>query len=80
MNKPTTKGIAKRVANEAKIDSKRVHVIWRLNGKWSVKKEGKIKPHKVLDTRKEAISIAKELVSSGKASEVVVHKKNGKFQ
>ena len=79
MNKPTTKGIAKRVANEAKINSKRVHVIGRLNGKWSVKKEGKIKAHKVLATRREAIIIAKKLVSEGKASQIVVHKRNGKF-
>lgn len=74
------KSISKRMAKASKTNSKRVHIISRLNGEWAVKKEGKLKAFKILPTQKAAISIAKDLVTIGKATKIVIHSKTGKIR
>jgi len=67
-----------RMAKAAKSKSNRVHVISRING-WVVKKEGNKKAStRVIPTKEEAVLEAQNMVENGKASAVIVHRKDGK--
>lgn len=58
---------------------KNVHVTHRKDdGKWQVKKEGNEKASKLVDTKKEAEKVGRELAKKEK-SELVIHNKDGKI-
>ncbi len=72
--------LTSRMAKAAKSKSNRVHVTSRING-WVVKKEGYKKAStSVIKTQKAAIREANKMVQAGKASAVVVHRKDGKIR
>lgn len=56
----------------------RIHIIsW--GDKWIIKKEGALRATKILDTKDEAVKLAKYLVKNGNASSVISHRKDGTF-
>lgn len=57
--------------------AKTVHV-YRSNGTWAVKKEGK--SAKIFPTQREAVDAAKESVKSERAGQFVVHGKDGEIR
>lgn len=75
----TIKKVSKRLVKSAKTDQKRVHITPRVQG-WAIRKEGNLRPTKTATTQKEAIKIARDIVSRGGASKVIVHSKNGNFR
>lgn len=64
------------LAVAARTNSNRIHIIFRQDG-WVAKKEGTKKAFRKFSTQKEAIDLAKQFVSNGKASSVIVHRRNG---
>jgi len=80
MAKSKKANLKSRMSKAAKTNSKRVHVTARPNG-WVVKKEGNKKASTgVVKKQADAIKTAKKMVKDGKASKVVVHKKDGKIR
>ena len=63
----------------AKSNSKRVHITSREGG-WAIKREGNKKATRLHLTQKSAISEARNLVKSGKASKVIIHTTKGKIR
>jgi uncharacterized protein YdaT len=75
--KPTLKA---RMSKAAKTNSRRVHVTSRPNG-WVVKKEGNKRASTgVVKNQNDAIKAARKMVTDGKASKVVIHKRDGKIR
>ncbi|HKJ69260.1 MAG TPA: DUF2188 domain-containing protein [bacterium] len=54
----------------------KIHVISK-EGRWAVKKEGRSRAYRVLDTKKEAIKTACSITKRKPKWEIVVHKKDG---
>lgn len=69
------KGGAAVAADERKV----YHVVTHEDG-WKVEAEGASRPTSVHGTKNQAVSAAKELAQSHVPSQVVIHKKDGKFQ
>lgn len=70
--------LQERLVQSAGSNSNRVHITPRPNG-WAVRKEGNLQASKVVTTQEQAIEFAKGWVESGKASSVIVHRKDGKY-
>ena len=70
---------ASRLQKAAETNSKRIHVTSRESG-WAVKREGNKKASRLYSTQKSAISEARNLVKSGKASKVIIHNSKGKIR
>lgn len=61
------------------MSKKNIHITYRKdNGKWQVKKEGNSKASKLVDTKKEAEKVGRELAKNEK-SELIIHNKDGKI-
>lgn len=74
-----TKRVQQRMVKSARKNSNRVHITPRPNG-WAVRKEGNLQASKVLTTQEQAIEVARGWVDSGKATSVIVHRKDGKYR
>lgn len=74
-----TERVQKRLVKSAKTNSNRVHITPRPNG-WAIRKESNLQASKVFTTLKAAIDFAKAWVQTGKASSVIVHRRNGTFR
>lgn len=68
-----------RLQNAAKTNSHRIHVTSRESG-WAIKREGSKKASRVYTTQNSAISSARIIVTSGKASKVVIHDRKGEIR
>lgn len=56
------------------------HVTKNKNEGWDVKKENATRATKNLDTKDEALKVAKELAKNADLGQVIVHKQDGKIQ
>lgn len=56
------------------------HVTKNKNEGWDVKKENASRATKNLDTKDEALKVAKELAKNADLGQVIVHKQDGKIQ
>lgn len=61
-------------------DKKRYHVTQREDGKWQGKAEGSDRASVVRDTKKEAQDRTIEIAKNTGDAQVLIHKKDGKFQ
>ncbi len=73
-----TKKVHERLRRSARMDSGRVHITARAKG-WAVRKEGNLQASAVKTTQKAAIELARSLVRSGRATSIILHRKDGKF-
>jgi len=80
MAKTRKTSLKTRMSKAAKTNSKRVHVTARPNG-WVVKKEGNKRASTgVVKTQADAVKAATRMVKEGKATKVIVHRKDGKIR
>ena len=70
--------VFKALRNSASTNEHRVFIIPNMS-RWSVKTEGSTKAYRIVDSKEQALRIAKKIVQDGQGTSIVKYNRDGSF-